>query len=388
MTLASLAARNALRNRVRSSLTIIGVALAVLTALFLRTAVAAWSIGADRAPKNRLVTRNQVAFELGLPKRYVEEVRAIPGVQQVSWLSWFGGSDPNRPSQSLSSYACDPTTFLQVFDGISIPTADRERWQSDRTGALIGSALAERMGLRVGDHITLTGTVYPGSWEFNIDAIYTPTSAVADPGLFLMHWNYINEARVTHMHDRVEYIWSRVASAEAAATVGRAIDQHFEQGETPTRTEDERSFFSSMLGMVRTVLRALDAISLAVIGIMLLLIRNTMSMAVDERVAELSAMRALGFGERRLTQLVVLEAVFLGAIGAFLGVVLAFPMIDWWIGRWVESTLAALLPEFRLQPLSALWLLAIALAGSAFVTLWTARRVVRLPLAQALRQVA
>jgi putative ABC transport system permease protein len=105
-------------------------------------------------------------------------------------------------------------------------------------------------------------------------------------------------------------------------------------------------------------------------------------------VAELSAMRALGFGERRLTQLVMLEAVFLGAIGAVFGVALAFPLIDLWIGRWVESTLAALLPEFRLQPLSAVWLIGIALAGSALMTLWTARRVVRLPLAQALRQVA
>jgi hypothetical protein len=38
--------------------------------------------------------------------------------------------------------------------------------------------------------------------------------------------------------------------------------------------------------------------------------------------------------------------------------------------------------------MAAVWFFGIALFGSAIVTLWSARRVVRLPLAQALRQVA
>ncbi|HYP99351.1 MAG TPA: FtsX-like permease family protein [Polyangiaceae bacterium] len=363
MNVFALSLRNLARDRSRTALTVASVAVAVVALLLLRTAISAWSIGAERAPKNRLLTRNSVAYELGLPSKYVERVKAVPGVSAVSWLNWFGGKDPAHQSLSISSYACDPSTFLTLYDGVTVSQADQERWTHDRTGALVGSALAERMGWKVGQHVTLNGTIYPGDWDFTIDAIYQIKNPVADPGLFLFHWKYLNELRPTHMHDRVEYVWSRVDDPTRAAEISKAIDRAFEVEDTATRTEDERSFFASMLGMVSTALGALDVLSVIVLLIMALLLRNTLAMAVGERSVEYATLRALGFSARRIWLIVCIEALMLGAFAGAFGIALAYPLVDLTVGRWVEANVAALIPEFRMQPLS------VALASFAAVVL-------------------
>jgi len=388
MNYGALAIRNLRRNPVRTGLTVVGVGLAVVTVVLLQTAIAAWSLGADRAPKNRLMTRNRVAYELGLPRHYVDAVREVPGVARVSWFNWFGGSDPAHPSQSMSTYACDPESFLAIYDGIAVPDEGRRRWLEDRSGVLVGAALAERMNWHVGDRVTLLGTVYPGDWEFTIDAIYTQTAAVADPGLFLMHWDLINADPTSHMHDRVEYIWAKLADESASARVSRSIDAMFEERDVPTRTEDERAFFTSMLGMVSAVLRALDIVTLAVVAILALLVRNAIAMAVDERTNELVAMRAIGFGWRPILGTVVLESVVVGALGAVLGVVAAVPIVEGLIGNWVEHHLAALMPEFRISSSAVLLACTASLLASALVAIGPAVRVGRIPIAEGLRRVS
>ena len=51
-------------------------------------------------------------------------------------------------------------------------------YKADRKGAILGDMLVKQLGLKLGDKFTLTGTIYPGDWEFTVDAIYT--ALVAD----------------------------------------------------------------------------------------------------------------------------------------------------------------------------------------------------------------
>ena len=51
MNLVTVAARNALRNKLRTSLTVIGAAVAVLAFIMLRTVLSAWNVAADHAAK-------------------------------------------------------------------------------------------------------------------------------------------------------------------------------------------------------------------------------------------------------------------------------------------------------------------------------------------------
>ena len=91
MTLVGLAARNALRNRFRTSLTIIGVAVTVIAFVLLRTVITSWTLAADYAAKDRIATRHKLSFVIALPKRYVDSIREVDGVTQATWMNWFGG---------------------------------------------------------------------------------------------------------------------------------------------------------------------------------------------------------------------------------------------------------------------------------------------------------
>src|SRR5512137_746150 len=83
--------RNALRHRLRSSLTVVGVAIAVLAFGLLRTLVAAWYLGVETSSASRLVTRNAISLVFSLPLSYREKIRQVPGVTGVSYANWFGG---------------------------------------------------------------------------------------------------------------------------------------------------------------------------------------------------------------------------------------------------------------------------------------------------------
>ena len=116
MTFAGLAAKNLMRNRVRAVLTVLGVSVAILTFILLRTVVYAWTQGADAAAKDRVVTRHKVTFVMNLPKRYMEDVRAVPHVKLATFASWFGGKDPKHDHESIckpDSHYLDPLWFVQ-----------------------------------------------------------------------------------------------------------------------------------------------------------------------------------------------------------------------------------------------------------------------------------
>jgi len=68
VTLAGLAARNLLRNKVRTMLTLLGVAIAILTFVMLRTLIYAWTSASEYAQKDRVVTRHKITFVMTLPK--------------------------------------------------------------------------------------------------------------------------------------------------------------------------------------------------------------------------------------------------------------------------------------------------------------------------------
>ena len=41
----------------------------------------------------------------------------------------------------------------------------------DRQGAIVGTRLAAKYGWKLGDRITLRGTIYPGDWDYNVRAV-------------------------------------------------------------------------------------------------------------------------------------------------------------------------------------------------------------------------
>src|SRR5262245_9615196 len=83
--------RNALRHKLRTFLTVLGIVVAITAFGLLRTIVDAWYAGVDASSAARLVTRNSISLVFALPLNYAQKIRQVPGVTRVAWANWFGG---------------------------------------------------------------------------------------------------------------------------------------------------------------------------------------------------------------------------------------------------------------------------------------------------------
>ncbi|HEY2732758.1 MAG TPA: ABC transporter permease, partial [Polyangiales bacterium] len=194
MNLATIALKNTRRNLFRTLLTILGVAVAMLAFLLLRTVLSAWLVGVEYSAKDRVATRHKVTFVMTLPRRYVDDAANLPGVKGVTWFNWFGAHVPGKEDQFFGNFAIDPKSFFGVYDEVALPPDQKSRFLDDRRGAIVGLQLARQFGWKVGDHVTLEGTIYPGMWEFNIDGIYSSTRKSLDQSSFYFHWDYLNDS--------------------------------------------------------------------------------------------------------------------------------------------------------------------------------------------------
>jgi putative ABC transport system permease protein len=387
MNLGVLATRNLTRNKTRVALTILGVAAAVLAFLVMRTVVWAWSFAAETGAQDRLATRHRVSFILPLPRHYADKVRAVPGVAAATWMNWFGAKDPNDEKDFFANLAVDHTTFADVYKDVVIPAEQLEAWKAEPQGAIIGDVLAIRKGWKVGDKVTLLGTIYPGNWDFKIVGIYTITSKAFDRSQFLFRWDYLNNKVSERRKDEIGWILSRIEDPKKSADVTQAIDKIFDDHDNQTLSQSERALNQSFLGMFSAVLTALDIVSLVILVIMMLILGNTIAMGVRERTYEYGVMRAIGFLPRHITGFIVGEGLFVGLLGGLLGLALSVLLIGG-MGAWIEeSPMASFFPFFRLQVTAALAAIAFAVLLGGIASLVPAFRAARLSVTDALRRV-
>lgn len=361
MRLATLAIKNINRHRSRTVLTALGIGVAILLFTLLRTFVFTWTGAAEHAAQDRIATRHKVTFVMSLPKNYVDDIKSMPGVDAATYMNWFGGKDANRPSEFFATIACDPPTFLDVYKEILVDDAQAEAWKQNRRGALVGDSLAKKMGWSVGDKIVITGTIYQGEWDFIVEGIYTSKRRSVDRATLWFHWDYLNESPSVIQKDQVGWITTRIADSSKSASIQKAIDDKFSERDVQTLTMSEKAMQQSFLGMVSAVITAVDVVSIAILIIILLILGNTIAMAVRERTTEYGVLRAIGFRAKHIAAFVVGESLTIGLIGGAIGLGLAQLFINLMLGPAIEENLGSLLPHFQVPP--HLFVLGIAVAA-------------------------
>src|SRR5258706_5871071 len=194
MYLLRLILKNAFRHRLRTSLTILGIVIAILSFGMLQTLVTAWYEGANLASSTRLGSRNAISLVFPLPLAYRDRIRGVEGVSPVTFVNWFGGIY-KEPSSFCAQCAADARSFLDMYSELRFVEGDREAFLRDRKGCIIGTRLAEKYGFKRGDTIPLKGTIYPGTYNFTVRGIYRYEGAnvTADITNLYFHWQFLDE---------------------------------------------------------------------------------------------------------------------------------------------------------------------------------------------------
>jgi putative ABC transport system permease protein len=339
--------KSAFRNRLRTLLTSVGVAIAVIAFLFLRTFIGAWYAGVEGSSSDRMVVRNKISIIFPMPISYVDKVRNIVGDRgAVSYENWFGAVYPKDEHGFFANLAADDDIF-KMYPEIAIAPDQWKAYLEDRQGAIIGSHLSEKYGWKLGDRITLRGTIFPGDWDFNVRVIYESHGKSVDDATMFFHWKYLNEKLPERQKDKVGLIFVRVDNPAQSNAIGAAIDKSFANSLAETRTESEKAFQLEFLSMASAIIGAIQVVSGVVLMILMLILANTLAMATRERTAEYAVMRAIGFQPRHIIGMVLGEGFVISLVGVGLGIALAPPIMDFF-GKMFEKQLGGFLGNFGL----------------------------------------
>lgn len=358
--------RNVLRHPLRAGLTALGVGIALFAFCMIRTLIGAWYSGVEASAKNRLVTRNSVSLVFYLPVAYGNTISQVPGVERVGFGNWFGGKFRDEEFR-FQQFAVDQN-YIDVYPEFIFAPGEKDSWQRDRKGILVGRSVAESFGIKVGDQLQLTGTIFPGPWDFSVSGIFDASNPDKDTRVMFFHWEYLNErnrAEFQRQPDNVGFFVIQLAAGANPAAVSKAIDERFQNSFAETLTETETAFVQGFVSMSSTIIQALDVVSGVVVVIMLLVLANTMLMSFRERYREYSILKAIGFDTPKLSQLIVGEALFLSGLGLLLLALLLLPIILL-PTRTLLGDLINFVPVFKIS--FRTFLLAVALGiGSAII---------------------
>lgn len=375
--------KSAFRNRLRTALTALGVAIAIVAFLFLRTFIGAWYAGVDASATDRLVVRNKISITFPLPIAYVQKVRNVPGVADVSWANWFGGVYKD-PKNFFAQMAVDGESYYRLYPEFELSDQEKKAFMADRTGCVVGDLLAEKYHWKVGDKISLQGTIYQGDWDFTIDGIYHGRDKSTDRQQFHFHWKYLNDRAPDAMKEHAGLILVKVAPG--ATDVAQKIDALFANSLAETRTESEKAFQLSFISMASAVITAIQIVSGVVLAILILILGNTLAMATRERTMEYAAMRAIGFRPSHIVGLVLGEGFVVALTGVVAGLALAPPILRYF-AELFQREMGSFLGSFELSPKAAALASAIALVGGMAAAAIPAVRAGRLRIVDALRRI-
>jgi putative ABC transport system permease protein len=186
--------KNSIRNRRRSILTIASIAvslcllgclIAIYEALFYKDATPGQAL--------RLVVRHHVSLAQVLPSSHEEKIARIPGVKTISVWNWFGGTykDNRDPKNFFAQFGVEPGPFLSIRTQLQMPDNQRRAFISERTACVISRDLAEKLGLKVGDRVTLKSPIYGVNLDLYVRGVFDDPDALKT---LFFNWEYLRQA--------------------------------------------------------------------------------------------------------------------------------------------------------------------------------------------------
>jgi putative ABC transport system permease protein len=304
-----LAFRNLKRRPARSILTALGVALAVGSFITLYGLSRSVQENVQQSFEERgtdlTVRRRGIAEPFGgtMPQSIIAEIAEIPGVEAVSGqLLSFAATD-NDDHVIAFGWAADSFYWEDVplFEG-------RLPRPGERKVAIVGKDIARTLDKHVGDDISLLGD------KFRVIGISNYTSIINRNAVVV---ELADLQEITFRTGAVTFISVKLApprGAEEADRVTKAIEG---LGQFSVTKSEGVLQNDSLIGLLSAVSTSMAWVAL-LMGVLMVL--NTLLMAVLERTREIGILSAIGWSKERIMGALVIEGFILSALGSALGV--------------------------------------------------------------------
>jgi putative ABC transport system permease protein len=383
MSLARVAWRNVWRSPVRTVLTVAAVALSLVGFLMLRTLGGTWRQQVEQTPNNRVVTRNKLGWDHVLPSYYADTIRKIDGIEDAVSLRWAGLSLAQKKGVWFESNAVEARHFIDMHYELEALRDQQLAFIADRRGAFVSAALAKEFGWKLNDRVPFITSQLDAPIELNIRGIFRSNREGFAHRVLYMHLEYLNDSLPLERREKTSIVAAKIKNPDQGARIARAIDIFFDDQDVRTFTMEDKALNAAVTGRFSAILKAMNVVSVLALGVVLLILVNTMVMSARERTRELATLRAIGFSNAKLGALLTAEAGLLGFSGGCAALLLSFPIVERWVSRFAEETMS--LPPLRIHSLDAAGMLVVGTligVGAAYLSV---RRTFALKVVDALR---
>jgi putative ABC transport system permease protein len=312
--------------KVRSLLTMLSVVAAFILFGMLDSVRVAFSGDVSVAGAKRMVVISRLSITQMLPYSMLSQIEGVHGVEKVTYAAWFGGIYQD-PKKFFPNFSVGPN-FLDLYPEYLLAPEQRKAYDEDFTGAVVGEALAQREGWKVGDTIPLQATIFPtkgsNAWAFKLDGIFhvRESKIKGEENQMIFHWKQFDEAN-DFVKGKVGWYIVTLDKTEHAVQVAKDIDKLSENSDHETRTQSEEAFNQGFIKQIADIGLIVTAIMGAVFFTLLLLTGNTMAQAVRDRIPEFGVLKTLGFSDASVLLLVLAEAMLLVVVGGAIGLGIA-----------------------------------------------------------------
>ena len=319
LNLCTLAAKHVARNRTRSFLTIAGVA----TGMFLFATIETMQ---DSLKDATVVTANDTTLVVyrenrfcpatsRLPEYYKEDIEQIDGVTSVLPMQIV----VNNCGTSLDVVVFRGILKQQITalsENIIFEDGSVDQWLRREDGALVGTNLAQRRRLKIGDTFDAAGITV------TVAGIIQSTESSQDDNVAFVHLPFLQQASRIGLGVVTQFT-VKVRDSSSLDSVAKEIDQLFRSASEPTRTTTEKAFFANTAKELIELIHFSRWIGVASVLAVIALIANTILITVRGKVSEFAVLKTLGYSRGALAWLVIAEGLILSTTGGVVGVLTA-----------------------------------------------------------------
>jgi putative ABC transport system permease protein len=311
--------KQAARHRVRTLLTVSGIAIA----MFLFTGVQAMQRGVAIATTATAKDTTLVVYRKDrfcpatseLPQDYQSRIERIEGV--VSAIPVKVVVSNCRTSLDVVTFRGVPKDDFLSDRGsrIKVVSGSIEDWKRRTDASLIGETLATRRGLRPGMRFDAAGIT-------SYVACIIRSDNAQDENVAYTALEFVQLAG----RDRLGIVTQfnvKVADPDLLEPVSAEIDELFSTAQEPTATYGEKAFVGRIADDVIELVGFARWLGIGSLLAVLALIGNAIVLSVQSRIAEHAVLQTLGFTGRLVAALIVAEGVLLALTGGLVGAVVA-----------------------------------------------------------------
>lgn len=283
---------------------------------------------------DRLYVGSKLDLGDPLPISIIEWVKTVPGVLGVAPRFQFGATY-QRPGQGVAICATDVDAYLAIYLEDQVDPAQRRAMRQVQDGAIVGIGTMHKYGWKVGQRVTLQSPQLKrkdgtGNWTFDIVGTWSDSEAESedDSQLMITHYQYVNESLPTGPgRDTINLAVLRIADPARATQIEQTIDSQYANSSDETLTQSEHELVQAEVANFGDIDTVAHRIVAATFFVLLFATAALMMQSIRERTPELAVLKTVGFSDRFVMVLILLETLVLCLAGAAIGLWLGMRLL-------------------------------------------------------------